>query len=963
MIWTTYPAKGIAPSTLLEAEIGYYNNYIYLAAGISLDSTNIFPETLFRYSLITNLWENATSNTTYTSRSYSGSAVINDYFYLLPGYATQTGEIVRNIMRVSLNSSEFLWEKYIESVALTESSFTTSVKGAYIYIFGGLNITASINLLGYLNTTNRNIHEINPNILAPSPRYSHNMHTINAEIYVFGGMGENGLLNDMWVYNIDSSQWRTVYYQGSVPSARYLAASDSTGDALMIWGGEDSAGLKNDMYFFNTYNYQWVEIIPNSEAVPQPAAGACLVLSYPYIFIYGGITISGISNQLWLFNIITSMYSLLSTDNRVAYPSCVLNHTDFYVIFGSGVGNAPLGSVRKYDINTNSWSDYYNGGYSIDNSAQAIQIFVGSSILKIGGQTWQINPNNKVFLYSNNTKYLIGTIQISVYAMGYTYFGDKIYSFGGGSMLADTLRLSSPSQNFFMIDVNEICSGGLCEALCSIGSYKVLNTCKKCPAGTYSQVWGSNKCISCPLGTYLQNEGGTSSRQCIPCAEGSYNNALGAAYCLDCPATMVCSAGSIAPSVYVENIQNFSLQPLIYKSSSESILFLSYELVTGLAMALAICIILLWDKIRSFLKYFDIYPGHHNHEYQQYMILDKTAIGGIFSLMFFAIAIIIIGTAIITYQTQNIQETKALIPLVVTEEEVSEYVSSIIIIESTFLGYGDACVINGSCSTEIYLKVANIRSDSYKFSCELRSDRSCIVSFSCKNCIIDTGAVLSIVMNEPLSYSSGIKVNVSADSSIPGSISSMTTVIHPARGYVFIGPSASNFFFMMIPSWFESDSSAWPSKLTGYHISNEVLPTPGSEHQTAGTSVLSQLSLNVNLVKDISSLYITRLLKQTFFFTASSIIGSVFGIMGAFGAVMKFIEKQYNRIKIVKQKKKNLEQMMILRKDCLLYTTERESNGGKELYWHEEDDDFMNPEKALKGNGITNSPKVMPERE
>lgn len=93
----------------------------------------------------------------------------------------------------------------------------------------------------------------------------------------------------------------------------------------------------------------------------------------------------------------------------------------------------------------------------------------------------------------------------------------------------------------------------------------------------------------------------------------------------------------------------------------------------------------------------DLFTTSHNHDLQKYMILDQTTLGGVFSIIFFILALLLIGTAIINYQLLNIKETKALVPLVTLENEITDYVASNIAINISFVNYGDSCGKNNIC--------------------------------------------------------------------------------------------------------------------------------------------------------------------------------------------------------------------------------------------------------------------------
>jgi hypothetical protein len=74
-------------------------------------------------------------------------------------------------------------------------------------------------------------------------------------------------------------------------------------------------------------------------------------------------------------------------------------------------------------------------------------------------------------------------------------------------------------------------------------------------------------------------------------------------------------------------------------------------------------------------------------------------------------------------------------------------------------------------------------------------------------------------------------VNITSDSSIPGKTSSIFVFQQPSStSEVFRGFKPSQFEFVMNPSLFLSESTKWPSKLTGYHISDSGSHSLGSTY-------------------------------------------------------------------------------------------------------------------------------------
>ncbi|OMJ70696.1 hypothetical protein SteCoe_31256 [Stentor coeruleus] len=925
--WTLQKLSGNPPIQTRGSNIVYYNGCFILTGGF-LNQKQVDLRT-YRYYLNTSFWEDITSPSILNSRTYTKTFIHGNYLYLVFGWDVYMTTDAISIIRLNIESQSPKWEVFIENSDYARDSFGLATVSEYVYIFAGYSSANNENLnsIIYIDLVLKDIFEVTSNYLSPENRYSGSLSIVNGEFYLFGGKTKNKLLNDLWIYNVESFQWSKKNNLGFFPSARFLHAADSQGDAIIIWGGEDSSGLKNDLFIFNALTNYWGELIPRSSEIPSAAKGACLVSQIPLIFLYGGLTSSGISKELWIFFMGNSSYMKISEDFPVVYHTCVIIHEEFYVIFGSTYGEEPISRVRYYNFLKKKWATYYDHEYTDVNPVQGIQLMINGKIIVVGGQAWQLDPIFLIQVFAENTVIKQETLSVSVYASSYAYYKKDFYSFGGGSAIGTTLRLSIPSSHFIKISLSSICANDKCDDLCSSGTYSSGLLCEVCPKGSFSEGYGNTKCQLCGEGTFNAYYSANSNRQCYPCPEGSYSSNPGANYCLDCITGMVCPAGSKIPIEYFYENNEKSIQPQIYKGNADEDVAWYFQVSVFIVSFVIVINFVLWGKLRKSLMFWDLFEDLHNHELNFPMIRVKNKVGGFFSLVFFGISIIIIGSSLISFNLDNIQETKALVPLVIMENEVSEFVSPELVVISKFLVYGDSCEINNVCNPLILVTTNNIKSTLSKISCSMTNDKSCIVTFTCYDCSLSKGTILKISLLEKFSYASGIEINITSDSSIPNSKSSVSLTLQSSINYIFIGSEPSKFFFTLTPSIFRSESSNWPDLLTGYHVSSDSIPIKGSEFLSIDLPIASQLKLEIYLDVSLSSLYTNRYLKQDLLFALSTIIGSVFGILGAVGSFMRFFEsyllksmdkyKQDIHINNIKNRRKILKDIFGIRDENL----------------------------------------------
>ncbi|CAG9318127.1 unnamed protein product [Blepharisma stoltei] len=133
----------------------------------------------------------------------------------------------------------------------------------------------------------------------------------------------------------------------------------------------------------------------------------------------------------------------------------------------------------------------------------------------------------------------------------------------------------------------------------------------------------------------------------------------------------------------------------------------------------------------------DLYKTQHNHVLETPMLLKKTRIGGIFSLIFLILAVMIIISILIDYSINNEIEIKSLVPLVVMNHEVSKFVTDLKVLIKA-IRY--PCVDDyGNCADTISLSTNKFAGNWDKMIC-INSDLGCELSLNCHSCEIGTGA-------------------------------------------------------------------------------------------------------------------------------------------------------------------------------------------------------------------------------
>ncbi|OMJ83788.1 hypothetical protein SteCoe_15196 [Stentor coeruleus] len=911
--WEEIQANGDFKTVGAELpNIKYFSNYLYVLGGYGMT-----PPEFYRYSFEQNKWENVTNESYKILPQEFNTVIDGNYLYSIFGYNDDS--YINSIKRVDLTTGDFQWEKIKESYDHYRTGFSLTEVNSKYYIFGGTyNFIANDFKILELSANKPSLTEITPNYEYPEPRSNHIFKKINTKFYVFGGTSISGYLKDLWAFDSLTEKWAQMSHKGDIPSARQLSASDSFGDSLLVWGGEESSGLLNDVFIYNSQTNIWAEIISKSYVIPTARKGACLVNDMPYIYIYGGETNNGFSSELWKFDMGTQEYSLIShSPYPIAYANCQIFNDSFNVLFGCKETYDNIFGYWSFSFTAKRWM-FTDSKSQLSGGAQGISLMIGDMLIYYGGRYMQYSTYKYINCDFEDTTINVKT-DLHNYNSAFIYHKSQLYFFGGSKVsIYLTMIPSYREPTLGNIELKDAFKQVKNSILCSPGTFLNGNQCEECPKGTYSENFSNEECIKCKPGTYNSNIGATKSRQCYPCPKGYFNELYGASTCIQCSSNDYCPAGSKSLEIKRQRNKFITYQPSNYDDKFDSSILFKFQIISGLMVFL---ILIIWaiSAYRKKIAEMDDFVDNHNYELNTPIMRKKTLFGGVFTLLFYGSAFILIGSAGIEYFWNNIYELKTLQPLVVLEKEVDHFYTDLTIVVELFR-YSDSCSSdNEVCSESIYITYDNIKysgNSKNVITCEKTSDDTCIIVFSCSDCWIDPGANFRIEMKEDMSYCSGIFVNITSKSSIPESDSSIITGLFSDDEKIFIGPDATKFFFILTPSLFRSSLRRFPSKITGYHISMESAIESGSQYYGKDISISTELMVIIYLSQATSAMYTVRDINQSLFVIFTGLLGSVSGAMEAAVFFMRFIEENYisikNKFKMKEKLKKYLKKRLKL---------------------------------------------------
>lgn len=480
----------------------------------------------------------------------------------------------------------------------------------------------------------------------------------------------------MWKLDLKKEIWSPYETTGTEPTGRSDFSHVKIGNNLVVYGGLGKEGLLGDIYSLNIEQKTWDQFTINSVSKPSPRKGACMVNIGYFIYIFGGITDTGYTNELWKLDIDTKEFELIigrgDIPIEIAYANCQIvdrNKEFFMQIYtGQTIGAVASPFIYEYNLDNKVWSQVNLNPIQPYMRSKAASIILGDKLIVAGGNlldSRSFDTIESVDLKTSEVK-TIGTLVSKPFHAASVYYKDKIYIQGGGDSFGTFSLANLPNNYLHIIELNDEESETW---PCSKGSYRKDNYCEVCPVGTYNERIGSD-CIPCLPGYYSNNIASDSITHCLPCSEGYYNPKEAQGLCIECPSSQICNIGTINPIEFPLTPKIVtSIQPEIYSnpSSQNAPIIIDYLIIS--LMILIVIFLFISNKLKHTLKDLDIFIYLHNHFLGQPMFIKKTYIGGLFSIGFLAFAVSVISKLSINYLHQNIIETKMLVPLVTLEKD------------------------------------------------------------------------------------------------------------------------------------------------------------------------------------------------------------------------------------------------------------------------------------------------------
>mmetsp|Transcript_34294 Transcript_34294/g.60025 ORF Transcript_34294/g.60025 Transcript_34294/m.60025 type:complete len:1030 (+) Transcript_34294:49-3138(+) len=845
--WNFYPSNGVKPKVDSDGAVVYYKETLLFFGGYKKEDNqnpSLADNGLYKYDFSVNQWSHVSIHNQIPNRNLFHMSIYKDYLYVFPGWSNEFSNQL-SLYRINLAAPAWEWE----AVAYTNSEYDSRLphdsygfdfKGSVAYFTLGWDRMSLKNDISRLDLSKVPLafDFLTTSYVAPSARKNHQLIQMNTKLYIFGGEDSESKLGDLWSFNTETEMWQGEEIFGDSPTPRSGYSACTVGAAMFIYGGEGDLDLNQDFYSYDTILGFWTKY--SDLKWPPARKHACIICDFPRFYIMGGITNNGYVSEIWMIDLQMQTVENISKEsangpNPFAYASCSSERSDeglkLVLAFGESDGEYPMESMYMFNVETRAWITFS----TIRNVSRAAAALVNGKVILAGGENWGLYGFDDVYAMDvmQNTTQILGKLPKVMYSAAYTYFKSSLYIHGGGDALGNKFRSTIPISDLVRVEMNEGCE--VCGWLCSPGTFLYHGKCQACMPGTFSDSFGSVECAKCRKGTASRSYANTAERQCKPCDEGSFSDKEGSTLCMKCPQSNKCLVGSSSPFEEVYNpVSIKSNQPAIYEVDKAKLNSISYSVeavVIGLAVSSIVIYICLEDNHKKYFVKLDMFRKAHNHFINEVMYIRVSPIGGLFSLLYILVAVFFVSVSLVTFSISNVEETKALVPLVTIEEKYSEIIGDFNL-TSTFKYFKGVCGYEGVCSGFIKVEYENVFGK-MSMSCVSSLD-DCMVEITCEDCEVLTGAYVLISMLESRSYSTFISSNLTASSSIPDEYSSVEQSIKTSSNFLFSGAKPSKLYFDVTPSVplkqiFQSDSPTWPDELTGYHIASTKAPVLGSQ--------------------------------------------------------------------------------------------------------------------------------------
>lgn len=372
-----------------------------------------------------------------SQRNVSGATtqLINTQFSdnQLPANSTAVTSRERTVWnRIKLANSPFPRYRHVASAYCTDDN--------KVYVIGGLHDQSVYGDTWIIKAdddgTNFNSMTVDISDNTPPPRVGHAATLCGNAFVVFGGdthkVNKDGLMDDdIYLFNINSYKWTIPQPVGQRPLGRYghkisIIATTQMKTKLYLFGGQFDETYFNDLAVFDLSSFRrpdshW-EFLKPKTFVPPPLTNHSMVSYDNKLWVFGGDTLQGLVNQVFMYDPIINDWSVVDTTPQKNDPensppplqehAAIIYKDLMVVVGGKDEQDNYLNSVYFLNLKSFQWFKLpdFRPGIPQGRSGHSVTLLKNSKLLIMGGDKFDYARLDDNDLHTSETNMGRGTI-------------------------------------------------------------------------------------------------------------------------------------------------------------------------------------------------------------------------------------------------------------------------------------------------------------------------------------------------------------------------------------------------------------------------------------------------------------------------------------------------------------------------------------------------------------------------
>lgn len=328
--------------------------------------------------------------------------------------------------RIKLQDSPFPRYRHVASSYISADN--------RIYVIGGLH-DESVYGDTWIITSNENGTHFTSKTVdisedTPPPRVGHAATLCGNAFVLFGGdthkVTSEGLMDDdIYLFNINSYKWTIPRPVGPRPLGRYghkisIIATNQMKTKLYLFGGQFDDTYFNDLAFYDLSSFRrpdshW-EFLKPATFVPPPLTNHTMVSYDHKLWVFGGDTLQGLINQVFMFDLAINDWALIETTGSKPPPlqehAAVVYKDLMCVVGGKDEQDVYMNSVYFFNFKSYRWFKLpiFKAGIPQGRSGHSVTLLKNDKILIMGGDKFDYARQGEYDLNTSDTDMGRGTI-------------------------------------------------------------------------------------------------------------------------------------------------------------------------------------------------------------------------------------------------------------------------------------------------------------------------------------------------------------------------------------------------------------------------------------------------------------------------------------------------------------------------------------------------------------------------